>query len=93
MEDKEFIVEALKRLIPDTSWWGECRHDNESIDNIKILDDMFDIMLRELLNDSVVPAGNRGNGSYESIAKAKQRVIEHIRDWLPEKEEVEEDEL
>jgi len=90
MDNKEFVLEALKRLIPDTSWWGESRHDDESIDSIELLEDMFDIMLRELLNDSVVPAGNRGNGSYESIAKAKQKVIEHIRDCLPSNEEGEE---
>lgn len=87
MEEKEFILEALKRLVPDTSWWGESRHDRESIDNIELLGDMFDIMLRELFIDSDVPEGNKGNASYESIAKAKQEVIEQIRCWLPSKEE------
>ena len=91
MEDKEFVLEALKRLVPDTSWWGESRHDDESIDNIKLLGDMFDIMLRELLNDSYVPEGNKGIASYESIAKAKQEVIDNIRYWLPSKEGDQED--
>lgn len=93
MDNKEFVLEALKRLTPDTSWWGESRHDDESIDNIELLGDMFDIMLRELLNDSYVPEGNKGIASYESIAKAKQKVIDNIRYWLPSKEEDEEDEL
>lgn len=90
MDNKEFILEALKRLVPDTSWWGESRHDGESIDNIELLGDMFDIMLNELLRDSYVPEGNKGNASYESIAKAKQMLIDNIRYWLPEKEDEEE---
>ena len=87
MEDKEFILEAFKRLVPDTSWWGESRHDAKSCDNIELLGDMFDIMLRELFIDSDVPEGNKGMSSFESIAKAKQEVIEQIRCWLPSKEE------
>ena len=90
MDNKEFILEALKRLVPDTSWWGESRHDRESIDNIELLGEMFDIMLNELLQDSYVPEGNKGNASCESIAKAKQTLIDNIRYWLPSKEEDEE---
>ena len=87
MDNKEFILEALKRLVPDTSWWGESNHDGKSIDNIELLGDMFDIMLNELLQDAYVPEGNKGNSSFESIAKAKQEVIANIRYWLPSKEE------
>lgn len=87
MDNKEFILEAFKRLVPDTSWWGESDHDGKSIENIALLEDMFDIMLNELLQDAYVPAGNKGMSSFESIAKAKQEVIANIRCWLPSKEE------
>lgn len=90
MKEREFILEAFQRLVPDTSWWGESRHDAKSCDNIELLGDMFEIMLRELFIDSDVPEENKGNASYESIAKAKQEVIEQIRCWLPSKEEDEE---
>lgn len=90
MDNKEFILEAFKRLVPDTSWWGESNHDGKSIENIALLGDMFDIMLNELLQDSYVPEGNKGNASCESIAKAKQTLIDNIRCWLPSKEEDEE---
>lgn len=90
MDNKEFILEALKRLVPDTSWWGESNHDGKSIENIALLEDMFDIMLNELLQDAYVPEGNKGMSSFESIAKAKQEVIEQIRCCLPSKEEDEE---
>ena len=58
-------------------------------DNLSIctLSDMFEIMLRELFINSDVPEENKGNASYESIAKAKQEVIDQIRCWLPSKEE------
>ena len=87
MDNKEFVLEVLKRILPDTSWWGESNHDAKSCDNIELLGDMFEIMLRELFIDSDVPEGNKGIASYESIAKAKQEVIEQIRCWLPSKEE------
>lgn len=90
MKEREFILEALKRLVPDTSWWGESNHDGKSIENIALLEDMFDIMLNELLQDAYVPEGNKGMSSFESIAKAKQEVIANIRYWLPSKEEDEE---
>lgn len=90
MEEREFILEAFKRLVPDTSWWGESNHDAKSMENIALLEDMFDIMLNELLQDAYVPEGNKGMSSFESIAKAKQEVIANIRYWLPSKEEDEE---
>lgn len=83
MEDKEFILEVLKRITPDTSWHGETYADDKSIENIDILEDMICFLLDELFNCSTVSEGNKGNGSFKAIAKKKQEVIHCIKEnWL-----------
>ena len=83
MENKEFILEALKRLTPDTSWHGETCADDKSIDNMNILEDMICFLLDELFNCSTVPEGNKGNGSFRAIAKRKRKAIQYIKEeWL-----------
>ena len=79
MTNKGFILEALKRITPDTGWHGESYADDKSIANIDILEEMIYFLLTELFMDSVVPTGNKGNGSYEVIAKEKQKVINYIK--------------
>lgn len=83
MEDKEFILEVLKRITPDTSWHGETYADDKSIENIDILEEMIYLLLDELFICSTVPEGNKGNGSFKAIAKKKQDVIHCIKEsWL-----------
>lgn len=80
MTNKEFILEALKRITPDTSWHGETYTDDKSLKNIDILEEMIYFLLNELFIDSTVPAGNKENYSYEAIAKQKQKVINYIKE-------------
>ena len=77
-KDKEFRLEALRRLIPDTSWHGECYHDTKSVNNIDILAEMSYIIMEEMFNNCSVPEGNKGNGSYEEIARSKQYVLRDL---------------
>lgn len=79
MENEEFILEALKRITPDTSWYGETNSDNKSLKNIDILEEMIYFLLSELFKYSIVPAGNKGNGSFEAIAKRKQKAFNSIK--------------
>ena len=79
-KDREFILEALKRITPDTSWYGETNTDNKSLKNIDILEEMIYFLLDELFINSTVSAGNKGNYSYEAIAKQKQKVINYIKE-------------
>ena len=89
MENEEFILEVLKRITPDTSWYGESNADNKSIENIDILEEMIYFLLGELFKYSIVPAGNKGNGSFEAIAKRKQKVFNSIKgDYFETNEEV-----
>lgn len=92
MENEEFILEALKRITPDTSWYGETNSDNKSLKNIDILEDMIYFLLGELFKYSIVPAGNKGNGSFEAIAKRKQKVFNSIKgDYFETVEELKND--
>lgn len=77
-EDQKFRVEALKRILPDTSWYGETHHDDCSVNNIETLELLWEVFKDELLENAFVPEGNRGNGSYEEIAKAKQSLLKLI---------------
>lgn len=82
MNDKEFITEAVRRLIPDTSWHGETYLDDKSLDNLDILRDIIEIVLDELTGDCIVPEGNKNNGSYNAIAERKQRIISWVLEGL-----------
>lgn len=84
MENKEFILEALKRITPNTSWHGDGDLDNKSIKNIDILDKMLEFILEELFEDSIVPPGNKGNHTFEKIAEKKQKIIDKLKDTLEE---------
>lgn len=80
MENREFALEALRRLTPDTGWHGEAYADEDSLANIDILEEMAYFILDELFADSTVPAGNKGNGSFEAIARKKRKIIATIRE-------------
>ena len=83
MNDKEFILEALNRLIPDTSWWGESNHDSDSVKNLDLLSNMIDMMIEALMEYSYVPEGFR-NDSYEEIARKKREIIKGLKTWVDE---------
>lgn len=78
MEEKEFVLEALKRLTPDTSWHGECKGDEETCKNIPILAEMAYFIMSELFHHSVVPDGNADREEFKVIAKMKREIIEEI---------------
>lgn len=80
MNNRDFILEVLKRITPDTSWHGEAYVDTKSIDNIDTLEEMIYFLLNELFNYSSVPEGNKGNGSFEAIANKKQKIISFIEE-------------
>lgn len=80
MTNREFILEALKRITPDTGWHGETCADNISIDNIGTLEEMIYFLLDELFIYSAIPEGNKGNGSFEAIARKKQKIISFIKE-------------
>lgn len=79
MTNRDFILETLKRITPNTSWHGETNADNISMNNIDILEEMIYFLLDELFNCSLVSEGNKGNGSFEAISRKKQKIIHFIK--------------
>lgn len=77
-EEKELMVKILKKITPDTSWHGETWADDRSIENTEVLGEMAYFIMSELFKDCVVPEGNKGNGSFEAIARKKQEIIKEI---------------
>lgn len=84
MKDEEFTLEALERIMPDTSWQGEMHHDEKSVENLRTFSKMMQIMLRELTEFSYVPEGNKNDGYYRKIAYVKQSIIWGAIDYLKE---------
>lgn len=81
MTNREFVTEAVERLLPGTQWNGDSYLDSKSLDNLDVLKDILEFVVDELTWDSIVPEGNKGNASYMAIAKKKQKVIS----WAMEK--------
>lgn len=81
MDNREFIKEAVERLIPESNWHGESNSDNESIKNIDIQYDALEIVLDKLFADIVIP-GQEGNWSAEAIKKKKREKLLWIIDYL-----------
>ena len=82
MTNLEFTSEAIKRLMPDTSWYGESTHDRNSVENMDILDVMLEQTLEELFEDSFVPECRGNNDSYQKIAKRKQATLDWIFEYV-----------
>lgn len=80
ISEKAFVLETLRRITPDTRWCGETNHDNKSVVNIHLLEEMLTYLLDELLQNSYVLEGYKGNWSLEQIAKAKQKALQRLYD-------------
>lgn len=78
MKDKEFILECFKRLIPNTRWYGETYHDDESIENLDVLGDALYLMLDELLINIAVARGYANNYSANAISEKKIKLAKKI---------------
>lgn len=76
MEEKEFILEALRRLLPTTEWYGETCHDNISYDNLNYYDDI----LMEVFNNLAINyfCLSKGNGSAEALSQKSKKIIENF---------------
>jgi len=78
MKNEDFILEVIDRILPDTSWHGESNHDDRSIKNIPITEDILAKVLDNIYHNSYVPEGNKGNWSFEEISKKKREIIRYL---------------
>lgn len=69
------ILDILEAITPDTSWYGESSHDEKSLDNLTILEDMIYHLYWQLMGDIDVSLVNKGNASAEAITKKKYFIV------------------
>ena len=74
MSDKEFIIEAIDRLIPSSEWHGDGREDAESLANIDIQEEALRVVWEKLFEDLVV-FGQEGNASAEALMQRKREAL------------------
>ena len=79
MKKEEFIMEALKKLTPDTEWHGEAYADEKVLANLDILESMLDYLLGNLFYGSIDFEGVTSS-SYKAISKRKREIINYLND-------------
>ena len=82
LDDKEFIIEAIRRLVPDSEWHGDSQEDAISLANIDSQKRALQIVWSKLFADLVV-SGQSGNASAAAIMeKKKDALIDFITEEL-----------
>jgi hypothetical protein len=74
LDDKEFVIEAIRRLVPDSEWHGDSREDDVSLANVGIQKQVLQIVWSKLFSDITVP-GQSGNASAEAIMEKKKDAL------------------
>lgn len=76
MTDKEYILETIKRVIPDSEWYGDSK-DQESFNNISIQLEAVEIILDKLLKHIYI-GGQEENWNAMRIMKEKQDALKEL---------------
>ena len=82
VKDNEFALECIKRLVPDTSWYGDSASDAKSEPGVNLISDMLEIILKELITGCLVADQYKPYASFKNIAKQKQEVIKLVMEYL-----------
>ena len=88
MTDREFALEAVRQLVPETTYLMNGARDMEDMrKNIKLLTDMVEVLLWELKSESSYSSGATDVNKAE-VAILKQGAFEDLRDsWFKDLEE------
>lgn len=84
MENKDFIVEAISRLVPDSNWKGESYHDGEVVaDSIPASEEALYAVLNKIFDNQYDALhGAKLNASAVSILEDKQAVLKRLVEWI-----------
>lgn len=82
VKDNEFALECIKRLVPDTSWYGDSNLDSKSEQGVNLISDMLEIILKELTTDCLANDQYNGYASFKSIHEQKQQVTKWVMEYL-----------
>jgi uncharacterized protein YaaR (DUF327 family) len=77
------IVGIVKKLVGQTDWWGETNKDNQSLENLKVLDEV----IYELVNnicDKFVDTINAHESSVKSLNQKYFKILSTITDTITE---------
>jgi hypothetical protein len=74
LDDKEFIIEAIRRLVPDSEWHGDSQEDDVSLASIDVQKRALQIVWGKLVEDIIV-TGQSGNASAEAIMEKKKDAL------------------
>lgn len=77
MEDKEFVMEAIQRLVPDSMWHGETNSDKESLKAIDVEMAVLEHVLY-LLTEHIQIPGQEWNASAKAIMEKKKACLKSI---------------
>ena len=93
MENKDFIVEAINRLVPDSKWEGESYHDGEVVaDSIPASEEALYTVLNKIFDKQYdFLHGAKLNASAVSILEDKQSVLKRLVEWLNDRFDLEAD--
>ena len=84
MSDKltsEQITDIVKKLVGQTSWWGETNKDHESFENLKIYGDVIYQLVCDLV-DKYMSSKDRYEGSVKSLNSRYALWLEAISDAI-----------
>ncbi len=93
MDNRDFVVEAIGRLVPESDWEGESRHDGDVVADAiptseaalyAVLDKIFDGQY-DMLH------GAKWNASAVSILEDKKAVLKRLVEWLDDRFDLESD--
>lgn len=81
MNDHEFIIDAINRLIPESEWHGESNLDSQSLKNIDIQYEALESIMDKLFKNIVI-YGWKSNASAEAIQEKKRKALEYLIEYL-----------
>ncbi len=76
MTNKEYILETIKRVVPDSEWCGDSK-DQESFNSISIQLEAVEIILDKLLKHIYI-GGQEENWNAKRIMKEKQEALKEL---------------
>lgn len=93
MDDKDFIVEAIGRLVPESRWEGESCHDDDAAANAIPASEAALYAVLNRIFDGQYDAlhGVKWNASAVSILEGKQAVLKRLVEWLNDRFDLEAD--
>ena len=77
----EQIVDIVKKLVGQTSWWGDSWKDDESFENLKVYGEVIYQLVCDLA-DKHISSLNKQEGCVQTLNKQYDRYLSYINDIM-----------